>query len=66
MRVPLPFNTTEVPGEVYDQNSAVRQAAKVDSGLTSRHLARRSCRLCDPASGECRHLCVPKSGGKIK
>jgi hypothetical protein len=66
MRVPLPFNTTEVPSEVYDQNSMVRLVAKVECGLASRHQARRPCRLCNPVSGQCRHLCVPKSGRKIK
>ena len=66
MRVHLPYNTTEVAGEIYDQNCLGRLVVKVECGLTSRHLAKRSCRLCDPVSGQCRHLCVPKPGRKIK
>ena len=66
MRVHLPYNTTEVAGGIYDQNRVGRVVAKVECGLTSRHPAKRSCRLCDPVSGQCRQLCVPKSGRKIK
>jgi hypothetical protein len=66
MRVPLPFDATAVPGGIYTQNCAGRPVAEVERGLTSHHPAKRSCRLCDPVSGQCRHLCVPKSGRKIK
>ena len=41
MRVPLPYNTTEVPGEIDDQNRVGRLVANVECGLTSRHLAKR-------------------------
>jgi hypothetical protein len=66
MRVHLPYKTTEVEGGIYDQNCVWQLVVNVECGLTSRHLAKRSCRLCDPVSGQCRHLCVPKSGRKIK
>ena len=66
MRVHLPYNTTEVAGEISDQNRVGPAVTKVECGLTSRHQAKRSCRLCDPISGQCRHLCVRKSGRKIK
>ena len=66
MRVPLPCNTTEVPGEIANQNLFAPLVAKVECGLTLRHQAKRTCRLCDPVSGQCRHLCVRKSSRKIK
>ena len=66
MRVHLPYKTTEVAGEISDQNCVWQLAVNVECGLTSRYLARRSCRLCDPVSGQCRHLCVPEPGRKIK
>jgi hypothetical protein len=66
MRVDLPYKTTEVAGGIYDQICVGRLVVNVECGLTSRHLAKGSCRLCDPVSSQCRHLCVPKSGQKIK
>jgi len=66
MRVHLPYKTTEVAGVICDQNCVWQPVVSVEWGLTSRHLAKRSCRLCDPVSGQCRHLCVPESGRKIK
>jgi hypothetical protein len=65
MRAHLPYTTTEVAGEIYDQNCVGRLVVNVECGLTSRHLAKRSCRWCDPVSGQCRHLCVPKPDRKI-
>jgi len=66
MKAHLPNTTTEVAGGIYDQNCVGRLVVNVECGLTSRHLAKRSCRWCDPVSGQCRHLCVPKPGRKIK
>jgi len=66
MRVHMPYKTTEVAGGINYQNCVWQLVVNVECGLTSRHLAKTSCRLCDPVSGQCRHLCVPNSGRKIK
>ena len=66
MRVPLPYNTTEVPGEIANKNLFAPALTKGECRLTLRHQAKRTCRLCDPISGQCRHLCVRKSSRKIK
>jgi hypothetical protein len=64
MRAHLPYKTTEVAGGIYDQNCVGRLVVNVECGLTSRHLAKRSCRWCDPVSGQCRHLCVAETWPK--
>jgi hypothetical protein len=64
MRVALP-DTTEVPVGIMNQDLFAQRVARVESGIIVRHKAKRCCRLCDPVSGECRHLCVPKSSRTI-
>ena len=49
MRVASRLNTGE--------SSAVN--TKLECGSPSRHGTKTPCRLCDPVSGGCRHLCVP-------
>jgi len=64
MRVALP-DTTEVPVGSVNQDLFTQPVAKVECGIILRHKAKRCCRLCDPISGECRHLCVPKSRRRV-
>ena len=64
MRVPLPDNT-EAPVEVVNQNLFAQPVTKVDCGMILGHQAKRSCRLCDPISGQCRHLCVRKPSRRV-
>jgi hypothetical protein len=60
MRIPLPHASTEVSVEIADQTVLAALASRAASELTLRNQTRRPCRLCDPISGQCRHVCVPK------
>ena len=66
MRVASQDNTTEVKVQVANQTLCAPPAGRVECGSTLRHQAKRTCRLCDPVSGQCRHLCVRRSGREIR
>ena len=66
MRVPLRYNAITVPVDMDNQNVLAPFLPIVEIGLTSSHQVKRRCRLCDPASGQCRHLCVRKASRPIK
>jgi len=59
MIAPL-FDYTETPAEAVNPKGFIRPVATVEADSALRDVVKRGCRLCDPVSGECRHLCVSK------
>ena len=66
MPVLVQYNATVIPAGIHNQNVLAPMVSKAADESTSRNHAKRRCRLCDPVSGQCRHLCVPKPERKTK